>query len=213
MLLDIFSYTLYEHTLIVMNILICIRGLKIMKYFILITFFILSSLSYDLSYADDYTILCDASFLESTTSEDLANTLRNIRVNIRDGERQSRSRLQEIVQEIVFSNRTALMMHALRQVCDETTGDNPMHLAARVATDFGVVTLLIQEERGHISYPKNYSEDVILRKNKLDETPFDILRSRFAKDLSEQAVNNLNALLEIYFMQETVARTPLRRRR
>ena len=213
MLLDIFSYMLYEHTLIVMNILICIRGLKIMKYFILITFFILSSLSYDLSHADDYTILCDASFLGSTTSRDLANTLRNIRINIRDEERQSRSRLQEIVQEIVFSNRTALIMHALRQVCDETTGDNPMHLAARVATDFGVVTLLIQEEREHISYPQNYLENVILRTNKLDETPFDILRSRFAKDLSEQAINNLNTLLEFYFMQETVARTPLRRRR
>ena len=175
-------------------------GAQIMKYFILIIFTIFSNFSY----ATDSSILCNASFLESITSPNLLNVVSNIRET-----RQPKT----FVQRLVFSNRSALIRSALRQVCDETTGDNPMHLAARVATDFSVVYTLIEEERGHTPHPQSYADGVIVRTNTLGETPFDILRSRFIENLpEEQNVKNLDALLELYFNHETVVQNPLKRR-
>ena len=170
-----------------------------MKYFIFVlmaSFISLSSI-----YADEFRILCNDSFLRTTTSGELANMLSNI-------SRPPRN----IWEKYVFPdgiNRAGLMFPIFRQICDEVTGDTPVHRAARVATDFGVVFFLMEEEKKY--YPQSYVDHIVMKKNKRDETAFDILRNRVIEDLDEQAINNLDALLDLYADQRTATGSPLRK--
>ncbi len=174
-----------------------------MKYFILITFIIFSNFSY----ATDSSILCDGTFLTSATPQDISDTL----FNIRHEDRRSARGITNRLRELIFSNREALMTSALLQTCDEKTGDTPIHLAARLGAEFGVINMLIQQESDYT--PRLYLNEPIMRKNKSDQTPVDILRARLIEDLPAHVIDNLDTLLELYVMQQTAIECPLRGRR
>ena len=101
------------------------------------------------------------------------------------------------------------IISALRQTCDETTGDTPMHLAARLGADFDVIDSLIQQEVHYT--PHLHLNNPITRTNKLDQTPVDILKEGLIENLPDEQAINLDTLLELYIMQQQAIKHPLRR--
>lgn len=156
-----------------------------MKCFISVIFILFLFLNF--SYAGDLSILCDSSFLRSTT----VNNLNRVLLTVRDRNRGN----QNWISNWLNSNRGLVDRTEFLQICDEVTGDTPLHLAARVGAGFGVMDVLIRKERGYTQYPLS---DVILRRNAEGQTPFEILRERVEQHLSTRSIDNLDTLLRLY---------------
>ena len=140
------------------------------------------------SYGRDFSILCDSSFLQSTTASDLSSLL----VTISDKDRENR----DWVQTWFYPGRSSVTRVKFLQVCDELTGDTPLHVAARVGANLNVMRILIQRERGFTQqYPLS---SVLLRRNAEGQTPFEILRDRVTQNLSAESINKLDTLLRLY---------------
>ena len=159
-----------------------------MKYFILVIVIFFQFLN--LSYGSHPSAFCNPSFLKSATPHDLTDALANMRYNSK--------RKQGWIQEIVFDNRDSVTEVAFLQTCNEL-GDTPLHVAARVGARFDTMNMLVQEVKKRYPGPLSH---ILLRKNAEGQTPFEILRNKVAQDLPSVVVSDLDALLELYIIQD-----------
>lgn len=162
-----------------------------MKYFVIVIVFF-QFLNF--AYSHNPSILCNTSFLRSATASQLTDVLASMR---HENEEE-----QNWIQQMIFSDRDSVIRSALFQVCDEITGDTPLHRAARVGARFDLIEALMQEERRRfVRHSRNPLSRDILRKNAQDQTPFEILKSRLTQELSARYVGDLDTLLELYITQ------------
>ena len=155
-----------------------------MRCLTLVVFILFPFLNF--TYAGDFSILCDPSFLRSATVNDLNRVL----FTINDEDRENQNWISRL-----SSNRGLVNKAKFLQVCDDVTGDTPIHLAARVGARLDVIIVFIQRERGYTKYPLS---DVVLRRNFEGQTPFEILKDRLTQYLSVEAIDNLDTLLRLY---------------